>query len=501
MKTPFQILAGAALLAVVGCAAGARYDGSETDSGTADTDRADGSHDATDRDANTLDAGDDTVSEEPCTGQWVDLCTTSCGSVGTRTCDGNVFGACQPPLEDCNGRDDDCDGNIDEDLVTRACSSACGGGSETCFSGAWSGCDATNPQVETCNGLDDNCDSRIDEDLSRPCSTACGSGAETCRSGGWIGCDAPHPTPEACNAVDDDCDGTIDDLTRDCSTACGVGIEPCERGGWGRCTALQPTAETCNGLDDNCNGQVDEGLTRNCSTACGAGVETCSGGNWVGCTAPPLPAEQCNGLDDDCDGAIDEGVQVHVYTVPMADLTAMQPPCASAASGLDVCLSAAHRWCAQELPCLRSGAGLLSASGGMARVVCFAGEGVFVEESFAQVSAVTGVVFTESEAHMRVAQSGANRFCRQNGYGAGIGPLEHSSGNMFMVCLPSGIGTTESIATSELRALGCDPLTSQVDTLACSTASDTACQAMGYLAGFGPVEWNTSDSAVNCFDP
>jgi hypothetical protein len=42
-----------------------------------------------------------------------------CTFVGTRTCDGTCnFGACTPPAERCNGMDDDCDGLVDEGVVT-----------------------------------------------------------------------------------------------------------------------------------------------------------------------------------------------------------------------------------------------------------------------------------------------------------------------------------------------------------------------------------------------
>jgi hypothetical protein len=42
-------------------------------------------------------------------------CATSCGA-GTRTCGaGCVLGPCVPPAERCNGADDDCDGDVDEE--------------------------------------------------------------------------------------------------------------------------------------------------------------------------------------------------------------------------------------------------------------------------------------------------------------------------------------------------------------------------------------------------
>ena len=35
--------------------------------------------------------------------------TTSCGSTGSQTCAGCMWGTCNPPADTCNGLDDDCD--------------------------------------------------------------------------------------------------------------------------------------------------------------------------------------------------------------------------------------------------------------------------------------------------------------------------------------------------------------------------------------------------------
>ncbi|HKQ96991.1 MAG TPA: putative metal-binding motif-containing protein [Candidatus Polarisedimenticolia bacterium] len=56
-------------------------------------------------------------------------------------------------------------------------------------------CDDASPDThplaaETCNGLDDDCDREIDENLLQPCTTACGSGEQICVRGHWTGCDA-----------------------------------------------------------------------------------------------------------------------------------------------------------------------------------------------------------------------------------------------------------------------------------------------------------------------
>jgi hypothetical protein len=103
-------------------------------------------------------------------------CSNSCGS-GTETCTNGVFIGCTAPTpkpETCNGKDDDCDGRYDEpeDLPLEYCYSGPAGsvqfgecrpgimrcelGTKTCYG-------EMTPRPEACDGKDNDCDGAIDE--------------------------------------------------------------------------------------------------------------------------------------------------------------------------------------------------------------------------------------------------------------------------------------------------------------------------------------------------
>ena len=52
--------------------------------------------------------------EGACVPGTLDTCTTTCGSIGERSCDSTcAWRPCEPPTETCNAADDDCDGDVD----------------------------------------------------------------------------------------------------------------------------------------------------------------------------------------------------------------------------------------------------------------------------------------------------------------------------------------------------------------------------------------------------
>ncbi|MBU49534.1 MAG: hypothetical protein CL920_12635 [Deltaproteobacteria bacterium] len=214
---------------------------------------------------------------------------------GTQTCSGaGQWGACSgeigPGTETCNNKDDDCDGSVDESL-TRPCYSGpsgtsnkgiCRGGVETCRAGAWGTCfGQVLPATETCDGRDNDCDGSVDESLTRSCYSGpsgtsgkgiCKGGTETCNAGNWINCTGQVlPATETCNNKDDDCDGSVDELlTKACYTGaagtlgkgtCAGGQQACVSGSFsGACVGeVTPKAEACDAKDNDCDGRVDEG--------------------------------------------------------------------------------------------------------------------------------------------------------------------------------------------------------------------------------------------------
>ena len=231
---------------------------------------------------------------------------------GQQTCTpqqtwGPCVGSISPQQESCDGKDNDCDGQTDENL-TQVCQNQCGVGTQTCASGRWMSCQGATPKPEVCDGKDNDCDGSTDEGLVQPCATPCGPGERTCSNGGWSSCQGPKPTIEMCDGKDNDCDGRTDEnLTRPCSTACGSGTQQCVGGKWQGCSGATPQVEVCDRKDNDCDGKIDQ-FTRTCKNNCGSGTETCVMGIWSPCNAPKPSTEVCDGKDNDCNGKIDDAI-------------------------------------------------------------------------------------------------------------------------------------------------------------------------------------------------
>jgi len=281
--------------------------------------------------------------------------------------------------ETCNALDDDCDGSTDEEWSDKG--TVCSVGAGVCLRTGTRVCSTTAPAgptvcsvapgaagSETCNGLDDDCDGQTDEnwaDKGAVCTVGTGvclrTGTRVCSVTAPAGptvCSAAAGTPgiEACDALDNDCDGATDEDWADKGTVCSAGTGICQRSGTRICDASSPQGptvcgasagaagtEVCNGLDDDCDAATDENWsdkgtvcsvgtgicqatgTRICNAAAPAGPTVCSA------SAGPAGTEVCNNLDDDCDGQTDEGSWADKNTVCTAGVGACR------ASGIRVC--------------------------------------------------------------------------------------------------------------------------------------------------------------------
>ncbi|MSP17222.1 MAG: hypothetical protein EXR73_11555, partial [Myxococcales bacterium] len=243
---------------------------------------------------------------------------------------GVVLGCALPVAETCDGLDNDCDLEVDEDDASLGLScvtsmpGSCAEGSFACSAGALVCVANAAAMPEACDAIDNDCDAEVDESLFQACSNTCGVGIEVCIVGSWLGCNAPLPIPEACDGLDNDCDGTTDELDPGggafCVTtelgACALGTLHCLAGAIACVRNAMPVPETCNALDDDCDGLTNEGdpgAGASCSTGqpgvCEPGLIHCVAGTLACVRIVEPSAETCNTLDDDCDAASADGAE------------------------------------------------------------------------------------------------------------------------------------------------------------------------------------------------
>ena len=317
--------------------------------------------------------------------------------LGIRACvEGQGLSQCDgasPEPEVCDNADNDCNGIVDDLGIAQACTvdnefGSCPG-VETCSNGN-SSCVGDEPTPELCDGLDNDCDGETDEDLcddGDPCtkdtcvqledtlecshaiddSLLCDDGnvctnTDKCEDGVCVGFN-----PEICDdgnpCTDDTCDATVGCLTAFNTGECEDGNE-CTEGDLCANGACQPGAQkTCDDdnpcTSDSCNPAIQGGCVHdiaNESAACDSpGLGQCQKAKCSLGTCLPYNADGggCTTNDSNCSAGVCSGGICNVIPGQICEvdggICSSDVPGTCTSSGS--CVPAADGGCICNSPC------------------------------------------------------------------------------------------------------------------------------------------------------
>lgn len=244
---------------------------------------------------------------------------------GLAPVDGGADADCVASLETCNGRDDDCDGEVDEDFnllvdvshcgqcgyscpddpsnaasncVNGICTLLCDHRFENCDNDIANGCEASLNAAETCGDCENRCEAPTplcthSATTGYGCVSSCPSGTELCGAS----CIDTSQSTNHCGSCDNQC------------PAWPSSSPTCEEG---RCGYL------CDAGYHDCDGEETTGCEENLTSTenCGACGSPCDPNNALGsCATGTCQIVSCEADFDDCSGGVEDGCETSLLTL------------------------------------------------------------------------------------------------------------------------------------------------------------------------------------------
>ncbi len=225
--------------------------------------------------------------------------------------------------EECNGKDDNCNGVIDESFPgsDQPCSTGlkgvCAGGKQACVDAGVVCVQTAFSMTEVCNNLDDDCDGVVDNGFDKQNDNLnCGSCGHVCLAAAGVRCIGGGCREANCSdGIDNDDSGAADCLDPFCAGQlcfvdatdagwhCAVAVDGGVDGGLDGGSDAGTDGGADGGPDGGDDGGLDAGAPDAGPADAGGPDGGVDGGGPIGCYPPETDCS--NGIDDDHNGLTD----------------------------------------------------------------------------------------------------------------------------------------------------------------------------------------------------